>query len=551
MPRVPLLAIPLALLAACGGDGGGGEATASSPLEPLQRLERQPYTGPVDRGAEAGSPPATAAPRLMVTSDADGGAGSLRAALAEAADGDVIAIHPALAGAVTMPRVPLVIEDDVTITAADAPGFTIDGRGRTRLLETGYRSAVVLIGLRLCRGLATGDSDAEAEGGAIRSGPYGSLALHHCRFEHNRADRGGAVRSGYAQALTVEHCTFLGNDGSGAADGWSAGAIATAGGGELVVRRSWFEDNRGHTGGAIYNLLQPMTLEDCTFLFNWSGANGGAIFTDQGNHDGPGATEGGHLTLRRCWIQDNHTLGGGGGMMLWANHLDRVSVSDCVVFHNRVDRDHNTVSLGGGLRTRGEVLIERSAFVANRVEGQGGGAWIDGRGPIVISDSTFSDNRVSEGAGGAIFLWHQAGTEVLLRHCTLVYNHARYDGAFHLPRAANGTTLANSIVADNQASADPRRAQVLHPPEIAAGCVIEHPAPAPGGARVAADSVLAEPRLFELAQYGEMLYHGLRPDSPAIDAGDPEHGTLIDTLGHLRDGAPDSGAVERPALAGR
>jgi hypothetical protein len=535
-----LVLVLVAALVASGCSGSGG---APDEVEPIARVERHPYTGPTDRGAGVGPPPAPAADHL-VTSAADSGAGSLRAAIAAAAPGDVIALASTLAGATLRLTASLSVPQgrDLTLVGVDAPGFCLDGQNQHRILAIARETEVELIGLCFRHGRApTGNSQQPGEGGAIKAGDHGALVLRHCRFEDNLAERGGAVRAGYGTELTVEDCSFLRNDGSSLRDGFSAGAIATFGHAALVVRRCWFEDNRGHSGGAIYNLLQPLTIEDSTFLFNWSSGGGGAVFTDEGNWVGPKATTGGHIRVRRCWVQDNHSVGVGGGLFLWANRLDEVTIEDCVLAYNRVDRSSGGAK-GGGLRTLGRIAISRCAFVGNTAAQQGGGAWLDGDGPITISDSSFSGNQVVDDAGGGLILNHRSTAEpIALKHCSFVGNHAgRACGAFWLPRATNGVSIVNTLVVDNQAG-DHGQDQIGYPPEFDGGGCLQWPG---SGGTIAASRVVADPLLGTLDQDGAMLFHPLLPGSPAIGLAVEGAATATDSRGLARDGDPDSGAAE-------
>lgn len=525
--RLGVIVVMLSLVA-CGG--GGGDKASGPPR----------FTNPQEVGAEAVVTPPVASAERWVTSAADAGPGTLRQALADAVDGDRIAMHASLAGARVALNSTLNVADDVIIDASPAPGFTLDGRGAVRIVAMPHNTAATYIGVGFHGGRISNGST--APGGAINTGNDCTLTIRDCTFTANVADIGGAVRAGYGTELLVEDSTFSGNDGSNADNGFSAGAISTNGHGAMILRRCRFVGNRGHNGGAVYNLLQPVDIEDCVFIGNHAEGPGGAVFTDEGNWVGPGATVGGHLRIRRCWIEGNSSTELGGGLFLWANVLDEVLVEDTVLLWNRVDRDGSGSAKGGGLRTRGIVTLRRVAFIENTAAQQGGGVWLDGPGPFTLSDCVFSGNVASGDAGGGA-TFNGSGTHVL-RHCTFAGNYAgRACGAFWFGSAGLDITLFNSVVADNLAGQDHAQDQIGYQPQDGGGNV-EWPAPKGSGRRVAAGGVLADPLLGEATQFDNTIIVPLTNGSPAVGEAMPSEATAEDIRGHARDSDPDSGAVE-------
>ncbi len=480
---------------------------------------------------------------VIVTSAADAGAGSLREALLMVGTGGTIGFAPALAGATLRLGTTLPITRTTIINAGAAPAFTIVGGRAVRVFEVSAGVEATFIGLTVAQGRAVGSGT--SPGGAINTGNDAKLTIRSCTFRGNVADIGGAIRAGYDTETIVEDCSFYDNngDGGGANNGFSAGAIATNGHGLLTIRRSRFERNHGHSGGAVYNLLQPLLIEDCWFNGNTSSGPGAAVFTDEGNWVGPGATVGGTITVRRCWIENNRGHEVGGALFLWANPLDVVTVEDCVLRNNRVDRggDWNDAK-GGGLRTRGILTINRCAFVGNISAGQGGGAWLDGDGPFLIENTTFSGNRVTDDAGGALNL--NISGPLVMRHCTLVGNFAqRACGAFWLPSETAPVTLYSCIVAANSAGTDHGQDQIGYAPHDGGGNV-EFPAPVGGGRRVASGGLLADPMLSSIERDDRMFVAPLLPGSPAIGRGIATGAPATDARGAPRDVPPDAGAFE-------
>ncbi|MDA3962997.1 MAG: right-handed parallel beta-helix repeat-containing protein [Planctomycetota bacterium] len=526
----PILVVAL-LLTACGSDGGG-DAPPPSPT--------RPYYGPTDIGAGTPSPPASTT--ATVTSLADAGAGSLRQTLSEVGPDATIGFDASLSNGRVQLTSTITLSKDVTLNAAAAPGLTIDGGGARRLVQVQTGVDAEFVGLAFTGGRAVNGSN--SPGGAINTGNDATLTLRHCTFTNNVADIGGAVRAGYDTDTLIEDCTFINNDGGGARNGFSAGAVSTNGHGVLTVRRSWFEGNTGHSGGAVYNLLQPLEIEDCVFLSNSSSGPGAAVFTDEGNWVGPSATVGGSIAVRRCWLENNHGKEVGGALFLWANKLDTVLVEDCVLFDNSVRNDGtSSAAKGGGLRTRGILTVRRCSFVKNLAEQQGGGMWIDGAGPFLIENCHFSNNTVERDAGGAMNL--NVSGPILIDHCTIVSNFAgRACGAFWFGNKDLDITLRSSIVAFNTAGQDHAQDQIGYQPKDGGGN-IEYPAPVGSGRRVAAGSLLTNPQLGALQNLDYMLTMTPEPGSPALGHAVPNAPPKIDIRGYTRDGSPDSGAVER------
>lgn len=531
-------ALACVLLTACGsGDGDSGGSTPP----PITNPTKAPFI----TGADASTAPSPGTVARLVTSAADSGSGSLREALTLAQPGEVIGFSNTLNGATMHVATTLVITRNVVINAADAPGFMLHGGDSVRIFSVNAGVDATFIGLRLHGGHAVGGGI--SPGGAISTGNAARLTIRHCRFDANVADIGGAVRAGYGTFTTIEDSTFIGNDGAGAGNGFSAGAISSNGHGSLTVRRCWFERNHGNTGSAIYNLLQPLVVEDCIFYDNDADGPGAAVFTDEGNWVGPSATVGGSIAVRRCWIESNRGHEMGGALFLWANPLDTVAVEDCVLLNNRVAYGGQwNDSKGGALRSMGILTIQRCAFVGNQAEAQGGAVWLDGAGPITIENSTFSGNRVTNDQGGAMTLNVSGPTAI--RFCTIVNNTAgRACGAFWFGSPSTPITISSSLVAFNTAGQDHGQDQVGYQP-IDGGGNLEFPAPVGNGRKVAAGSLVSDPFLEDVSLSGHMYIRQPTAASPARNAGIANGAPTTDARGAPRDATPDSGASERVTI---
>jgi len=528
------------LISRCGDTSAPGGSHDNDTI-PVYWDTTRACSAPAHVGAFVSAIASNLSPTLTVTTNADGGAGSLRSVLSSADAGACIGFDASLVGKTISLDSALIVRRNVSIDASEAPGVTLSGNNRVRIFSVWADVNLTLFGLRVVDGRSTGGGS--EPGGALGTGNNCTLTVRQCLFRNCVADCGGAVRAGYGTRTTIEDCTFLNNDGSGADNGFSAGGISTNGHGELIVRRCMFVGNRGYSGAAIYNLLQPVLLEECVFVGNISDKDGAALFTDEGNWTGPGASVGGHIIVRKCWIEGNESRELGGGLFLWANPLDTVLVEDCVLRKNIVKLGGQwNDAKGGAIRSNGIFTVRNTAFIENTAEMQGGALWIDGNGPHQIINCTFWRNRVTDDAGGAMNL--NVSGPVHITNCTIAENFSqRACGAFWFGNPDLPITITNSIIANNTAGSDHSQDQVGYAP-IDGGGNIEYPAPSNGARRIAAGSTIADPLLGPLSKAGSNLVLPLQSTSPAIGLAVAAQAPAVDARGITRDASPDAGAFE-------
>lgn len=477
---------------------------------------------------------------INVTTTADSGAGSLRAAIASAQAGDSIKFASTLANKVIkLTSGQINLTKNLTIDGTGAANLTISGNNTGRVFEVAKHIDATVRNLSITNGYST------SRGGGIRVVDYGSITVENCRFSNNRGGLGGAIHIGYASKGTVINSSFDSNDGTLAKSGFSSGAIATYGSGNLTVKNSQFTNNKGVNGGAIYSLLGGLTVENSVFRNNSSEGDigGGAIFTDGADPVGPGTTVGGVIAIRGSRFEGNQTKGEGGALLLYAYGPDKILLEDSTVVGNTANYSDKGVSRGGGLRANSALTIRNVTFANNTAGKQGGALWIDGPSAKNIINSTFSGNKVIHDAGGAMFLNTDDSTPVNIVNSTIVNNSAgRAAGAVWIGGATRPITLTNSIVTNNTAT-DPSQLQVGYQLRDGGGN-IEFPGPLKGR-RVVAGSQIVDPRLGPLQTIGGSLLHPLLAGSPAINTGKTGSGIpSIDERRMLRDRNPDAGAFE-------
>ncbi len=200
--------------------------------------------------------------KIIVTTTADSGAGSLRQAILDAAtnpDPDTITFAPALSGqtialaseiAMNMDNV-----GDVTIDATSLPaGLTLSGGGAHRILSVTKTGAtfgsVALKGLTFTGGFTTG-AYPTGYGGAIFNSV--TMTLTQCTLSGNSATGGGAIENS-GGTMTLTQCTFSGNSA-----GTDGGAVENQGA-TLTVTHCTLSGNSATRGGAIHSENAALTL---------------------------------------------------------------------------------------------------------------------------------------------------------------------------------------------------------------------------------------------------------------------------------------------------
>src|SRR4051794_10075140 len=216
------------------------------------------------------APSAGAATTITVTSLANSGAGTLRDALAAAADGDTIDFQPGLSGTITLTTGELKVQDAVTITGPGAGVITVSGNhgGRIFYLNDPDPSASITIsGLTLTAGVTSNDGGAvfnegerltladmvitqnssESNGGGVASDDAGSsLTLTNTQVTANDSgDGGGGIFVDNADALQISGSTVSGNTAGSGGGGLYAETID----GAVAISDSHFDGNTTDNGG--------------------------------------------------------------------------------------------------------------------------------------------------------------------------------------------------------------------------------------------------------------------------------------------------------------
>ena len=513
---------------------------------------------------------------ITVTTTADSGAGSLRAAIGQARSGDTIRFASSLQGktiTLTAGEIGISAGKNLTIDGGSAPGLTISGNNASRIFllnSTSVQPTTLNVkNLTLANG-RTGD-----RGGAISTTHQGVLNIDNVAFNNNVADKGGgAIFSAFEGSVTVTNSRFNANKGTAANDERGAGAIAFWGPRSLIVRNSQFTNNEGINGGAINSLAGKVTIENSRFINNSTlagryddGQNnaflrgyGGAIYTDRASSVEEAS---GSIRIVGSVFEGNKGRAEGGAAYLFTGTQDSVSIVGSQFKDNSVVAlDRGNAGNGGGLVVlsngvnRG-LTIDRTTFAGNTATHQGGGLWMMDA-PATITNSTFSGNKAIgtdySKIGGGMALYGRT----TIVNSTIANNSAGWVGggvaANDAPVTAKNTIFYNNT-ADNGGNDWKIRQQTSRQLSDGGGNIqfpdlISAPSNRFNDNTATANIRIVDPKLGALQDNGSgLLTHALLAGSPAIDAGVSGAPTL-DGRGNTRDGKPDIGAFEFSGTGG-
>ncbi|MEQ9000330.1 MAG: DUF4114 domain-containing protein [Coleofasciculus sp. B1-GNL1-01] len=502
---------------------------------------------------------------ITVTSAADSGAGSLRAAIAQAQAGDTIQFDSSLANqTITLTSGQLEINKDIIIDGENAPGLTISGNKTSRafLIKGNSFSDFLDVTLRnftIANGKTSG-VDKELAGAGIWTASGTKLTVENSLFKNNHVQDygGGAIFSGWRSTTVVINSKFeensaLGNEdrGGGAITIDTESSLTVIGSefvdnksirggainvplGTLKVEDSTFIDNQATLGGAIYNLLGGLNVKNSTFFQNSTTGDGGAIFTDGASLKDDGQTSG-TIEIRHSRFDRNTAVGGGGGLFLFVYDADKVILEDSTIINNQVTTSVNGFAAGGGVRQdRGEFIVRNTTFANNRVIalaeypslGQGGGLWVGDTERVTIDNSTFYGNRAEAtngkgGIGGAIRLSNDP-YPTSITNTTIANNYAGFQGAGFWAEESANVTLANTLVADNFADNDGEDLKVNHHTNITfkdGGGNFQSIEPAPSDTKITPGVTVIDPELGKFIDNRGTVQTPPLPGNPDVTAG--------------------------------
>jgi hypothetical protein len=287
---------------------------------------------------------------LQVMNNNDAGAGSLRAAVTGANNGDVIRFDNIPNQTITLTSGEILVTKNITLTAFNYGGYTITINGNTnsRIFEIQATSTVTISDLTLTNGKA-----ANASGGAILNN--GTLELYNTEIASCLATgNGGAILN--SGNIDIELCYIHDNRagvyGGGVANTEDAGYTN-------VIDTSVQNNSASDSGGGLYNIdFKHLDItQDSAILGNSAAKNGGGIFNE------------GFLDIESSTIDSNSAITYGGGIYAIRNS---------------------------------EITGSYTDFTFNYAGVAGDGLYL-GMGPATLNYCTVSNNSAPPTAGAGIY----------------------------------------------------------------------------------------------------------------------------------------------------
>lgn len=496
---------------------------------------------------------------ITVDNTNDSGAGSLRAAIANAQSGDTIVFASTLASqtiTLTGGQIEIPLGKNLIIDGAGAAGLTISGNNASRIfnVNSGIAAATNLT----VKNLTLANGYTNDRGGAIATTHRGVLNVENVTFNNNVADKGGgAIFGAFEGSVSVTGSRFNNNVATAGNDERGAGAIAFWGPGALTVNNSEFVGNKGINGAAINSLNGRLTVENSRFINNDTSAAqyatgqpngfirgyGGAIYTDRANDT---------TIIRNSVFEGNSSKAAGGAVHLFSDPEDVVTIDGSQF------RNNQATGLPGGeggkagaitqLRNSlgsGSFTLSNSSIIDNTANDQGGGLWVNNT-RTTISNSTFSGNKLLNtdfsSVGGAMTLY--SPTEII--NTTIANNTAGWSGG-GVGASGDATVSVKNTIFYNNTANNPYKIQYsTSKPLIDNGGNIQFPPKATnlGNDFNATNTItLVDPKLGSLQNINGTWVYPLLEGSPAINTG-VAGAPLTDERGFTRDGQPDVGAFE-------
>lgn len=344
---------------------------------------------------------------LVVTTNSDSGPGSLRQAVADAADGDTITFG--ITGQIVLSGGELLINKNLTIVGPGADNLTLVGGPGGNAIYPGDGTVSCRLFVITNPAVSVTISNIWMRGG------------HATSYTHfgNTGDPGGAIYN--AGTLMISGCVI--------SDSRSGSSYITEGVTGFPSAGS---------GGAVFN-TGTLTLTSCSISNNAVGVAGPGFAYGVGHRGSGGAAGGaicnlGSLTMLYCTVNDN-TAGvggvsdfggpGGGGGGIYSSGT--ASITECTIAQNKAGNGADSYNCGN----------------TNYYGGNGGnGGGICNYGTLTIDSCTISGNtagapgcKATPGMGGGIYF---GGTNGLTGSGGIYYV------------GTNGVcSMGNSIVANN------------------------------------------------------------------------------------------------------
>jgi parallel beta-helix repeat protein len=421
----------------------------------------------------------------------------------------------------------------------------------------------IIIGNTVYHGWVPGD------GGGILCSSSSSPTISNCTISGNSAaDSGGGIACTYDSNPTISNCTISGNSANK-----GGGIFCIEGCGPAISNCTINGNSAVWDGGGIYCDWSSPSINDCIISENSADEDGGGIYCinesspaiNNCSINGNSANAGGGIycrnesnpTISDCTISGNSASDGGGIHCSWDSNP---TISNCIISDNLADWGE-----GGGIRSiyQASLTITNCIISENSAYYGGGGICSNSDGSLAISSCTISGNSADgyyNSSGGGII----SSSPTTISDCTINGNSADDGGGIS---CGGSTTISNCAVTDNIGEGiyvgdygDPSGPDITFSdfynnsdgdfggdgidPELGVMVGINaNGDPCDVYSNISLDPMYVDP--------DNGNYH-LQPDSPCIDAGDPQSpldpdGTIADIGAFFFDTfVPEFGEDELP-----
>ena len=340
----------------------------------------------------------------------------------------------------------------------------------------------------------------------------GSPTVTNCTFNGNSAAEGGGVFNWDNSSPMVTNCTFSGNSASHG------------------------------SGGGIFNIQSSPTISNCTFSGNSAYYDGGGMFNYENSNptvtnctfSGNSASHGGGMqnyiesnpTVTNCTFSGNSAGTYGGGMQ--NDRESNPTVTNCTFSGNSASWD------GGGMVNLKSNPTVTNCIITGNSAGFRGGGMVNRDSDPTVTNCTFSGNSAIRLNGGGMY--NRDGSNPMLTNCTFSDNSSDMQGGGIYNKQSN-PTLNNCILWGNSAQAGSQIFNAFTSSTTVTYSDVQGSWPGEG-------NINADP-LFRNASNDDLR---LLPDSPCIDAGDPNYipepnETDLDGTTRVADGDGDGNSV--------
>jgi hypothetical protein len=353
---------------------------------------------------------------IVVSTNADSGAGSLRDAISQANLSPGSTITFTTTGIITITSGTMLITANVTIQGPGAAVVNVQSTNSFNIFTVGANGITINIsGLTISNGSR-----------GINNSRTSTLNITNCTFTGNTATDGAAIASGVNSTLNVTGCTFTNNSITTT----TGGAISSFG--PCTISSSQFQSNTatGTGGGAVF-VSGASTITNCTFTSN-TATRGGGLY-------GNSAVIG----VNGCTFTTNSASIQGGGSF---NANATMTFTSCTFDTNSAT---GALGVGGGVYSAGTSTFNSCTFTSNSANGiganGGGGGLFHGGLGATVTNCTFTGNTVPSANGGGI--WNNGSSSLTISNTTLQNNSALNGGG--LQSNLSIIHLFNSTFANN------------------------------------------------------------------------------------------------------